>query len=251
MQEDGMNGLRDKVAVVTGSGRGIGRAVAERLAADGANVVVNYGSSGEEADDLVRAIEGRGGRALAVRANVTKQAEVQALFSAVDEHFGRLDILVNNAGIAEAAPLEAITEEMIDRVFAVNVKGVVFAAQEAARRLGAGGRIVNVSSSTADFPLPGLSVYAGSKAVPKVFAQVWARELAPRGITVNSVVPGPTSPGMIDRAPEHLRAQVAGASPFGRMGTAEEVAAVVAFLCSDDARWVSGQNILVNGAGTV
>jgi 3-oxoacyl-[acyl-carrier protein] reductase len=240
--------LKGKVAVITGAGRGIGKAIATKLALGGATIVVNYSRSSGEAQELVNEIEGNGGSALAVQADIARQEDVQGLFAEVDARFGRLDILVNNAGIACSATLDETTEDIMDRLFAVNVKGTLFAAQQAAKRLKDGGRIVNISSSTATFPLPGTSVYAGSKAMVKTFTEVWAKELGSRGITVNTVIPGPTSPGMFDHAPEEARRMVAQSSPFGRIGTADEVAAVVAFLCSEEARWVSGQHVLVNGA---
>jgi 3-oxoacyl-[acyl-carrier protein] reductase len=135
-------------------------------------------------------------------------------------------------------------------VFAVNVKGMVFCAQHVLPRMPAGGRIVNISSSTTLYPIPGLSVYTATKAAVRGLTEVWAKELGGRGICVNSVVPGPTSPGMADLAPPEVMEAVKKASPFGRIGAADEIAAVVAFLCSDDARWVSGQHVLVNGAAS-
>jgi 3-oxoacyl-[acyl-carrier protein] reductase len=136
-------------------------------------------------------------------------------------------------------------------VLSVNVKGPLFAAQEAVRRLGPGGRIINISSTTTLFPMAGSSLYAGSKAALKTLTEVWAKELAPRDITVNTVVPGPTSPGSIDSAPQELQDRAAAASPFGRIGTTAEIAAVVAFICSPDASWVSGQHLIVNGAASI
>jgi 3-oxoacyl-[acyl-carrier protein] reductase len=240
-----------KVAVVTGAGRGIGRAVAERLSADGATIVVNYARSQGAAQALVDAIHHRGGRAAAIQADVGRVDQVRFLFTEVDRLFGRLDILVNNAAVTKGALLEEVGESLFDQMFAVNVKGALFAGQEAARRLGPGGRIVNISSSTTVFAMPGASLYAGGKAALRTFTEVWAKELGPRGITVNTVLPGPTSPGSFDDAPAQLRDQAAAASPFGRIGTAAEVAAVVAFLCSEDARWISGQHLLVNGAASL
>jgi len=243
--------LTGQVALVTGASRGIGRAIAERLAQDGAAVVVNYAADAAGAGQVVDAIVQPGGTAIAVRADLADVAEIGRLFAAVDARFGRLDILVNNAGIGALAPLDEVDAATFDRVFAINARAPLFACQEAARRMTAGGRIVNVSSSSTLFPTPGTAVYAASKAVPKIYTEVLARELGPRGITVNSVVPGPTSPGMFDYAPDEMHAGAIAASPFGRLGAPGDIASVVSFLVSDDARWVTGQHILANGGATV
>jgi len=243
--------LAGRVALVTGASRGIGRAIAERLAQDGAAVVVNFATDAAGAESVVEAIARAGGTAVAVAADLAELAEIGRLFAAVDARFGRLDILVNNAGSGALALLAEVDAAMFDRVFAINARAPLFACQEAARRMGPGGRIVNVSSSSTLFPTPGTAVYAASKAVPKIYTEVLARELGPRGITVNSVVPGPTSPGMFDHAPDAMRADALAASPFGRLGTPDDIASVVSFLVSDDARWVTGQHILANGGATV
>jgi 3-oxoacyl-[acyl-carrier protein] reductase len=161
-----------------------------------------------------------------------------------------LDILVNNAGVGVPAMVGQITTAMLDSVFGVNVYGLVFCTQAALPRMPAGGRIVNISSSTTEFPIAGISVYTATKSAVRAFTEVWARELGGRGINVNSVMPGPTSPGMADLAPPEVREAVMRASPFGRLGTADEIAAVVSFLCGEDARWISGHHLLVNGAAS-
>ena len=236
--------LDGKVALVTGAERGIGRAIALRLARDGAEVLVNYPADATAASTVVATIVAAGGAARAVRADVADDAQVAAMLYGVE----RVDLLVNNAGVGVPAMLGEITGQMLDDVFAVNVKGMVFCAQHVLRRMPAGGRIVNISSSTTQFPIPGLSVYTATKAAVRGLTEVWAKELGSRGICVNSVVPGPTSPGMADLAPPEIMEAVKKASPFGRIAAADEIAAVVAFLCSEDARWVSGQHVLVNGA---
>ena len=238
--------LHGKVALVTGAERGIGRAIALRLARDGAEVLVNHPADSSAADAVVAEIRATGGTARAVRADVSDDAQVAGMLAGV----ARVDLLVNNAGIGVPAMLGEITGRMLDDVFAVNVKGMVFCAQHVLRRMPAGGRIVNISSSTTQFPIPGLSVYTATKAAVRALTEVWAKELGAREICVNSVVPGPTSPGMADLAPPEVMAAVRKASPFGRIAAADEIAAVVAFLCSEDARWVSGQHVLVNGAAT-
>ena len=242
-----MVSLSGKVAIITGASHGIGRAITERLAKDGATVVINYGRSAEEAQNLVSTIEANGGKALAVQGDISKRADIRNLFQQTIDKFGKLDILVNNAGIANAAPIAEVTEEQFEQVFAVNVRGVLFTLQEAARHINNGGRIVNVSSSTTFYPAPGLAVYVASKAAVNSFTEVLALELGERGITVNSVVPGPTTPGMFAKRPIEQQQAAAASSPFGRIGRAEDIADVVAFLVSEESRWITGQHIVANG----
>jgi 3-oxoacyl-[acyl-carrier protein] reductase len=241
--------LDGKVAIVTGGGHGIGEAIAARLASDGAMVVVGYRSSREEARSVVGSIRNLGGDALAVEVDMETPAEIRELYRVVDQRAGRLDILVNNAAMTAGAMLSEITDELLNHVLAANVRGLVLTSQEAARRLRPGGRIVTISSSTVQAPTAGMSLYAGSKAAGDTFTRVWAKELGAQGITVNSVAPGPTSPGSFDRAPSEIRERALHESPSGRIGTAAEIASVVAFLCGDEASWINGQCLIVNGAG--
>jgi len=241
-----MRSLRGKVALVTGAERGIGRAIAHRLAAEGAEVIVNYPGAAEPAERVAAEIRKAGGVARTAQADVSDEAQVSAMFQALPP----LDILVNNAGIGVPAMLGEITRDMLESLFSVNVWGTVFCSQAALARMPPGGRIINLSSSTTQFPIPGISVYTATKNAVRAFTEVWAKELGGRGINVNSVMPGPTSPGMADLAPPEVKEAVKRASPFGRLGAADEIAAVVAFLCSDDARWISGQHLLVNGAAS-
>jgi 3-oxoacyl-[acyl-carrier protein] reductase len=235
------------VALVTGGGRGIGRVIALRLAAEGATLIVNYANSRAGAEDVVNSINGQGGKAIAIQADISRRPEVVRMFQQIDRDPGRLDILVNCAGISAVTPLETLEDGIVEELLGVNLRGPLYVAGEAAKRLPSGGRIVNFSSSVVQFPFPGSSVYTGAKAAVRAFTEVWAKELGHKGITVNTVVPGATSPGMMDNAPEH-RTYFENASPFRRIGRSEEVAAVVAFLCSPEASWVSGTHILVNGA---
>ncbi len=246
-----MSKLHGKVALVTGSSRGIGRAIAERLARDGASLAVNYAGNQAEADEVVQGIATAGGRAVAIKADLSQVAEIRRLFAEVDQQLGRLDILVNNAGIGALSPLAEVDEETFDRVFTLNAKAVLFACQEAAKRMGQGGRIVNLSSSTTYFPLANTAVYAASKAVPKMYTEVLAKELGAKGITVNSVAPGPTAPGMFANAPKEMQEGAAHSSPFGRIGRPDDIAGIVSFLASEDAGWVTGQHILANGGATI
>jgi len=195
-------------------------------------------------------IEKSGGRAVAIGDDLCQVANIKQVFRKIDKIYKRIDVLVNNAGIYDSSPIESIDEGTFDEVISVNVKATVFSTKEAAKRMAAGGRIVNVSSSRAHFPGIGTTAYAGSKAMVEMLTRVWAAELGTKGITVNAVAPGPTSPGMFDSAPNFMKAAVKKSSPFNRIGTANEIAHVVCFLCSEEARWVTGQVVLVNGAGT-
>jgi 3-oxoacyl-[acyl-carrier protein] reductase len=240
--------LEGKAALVTGASRGIGRAIALRLAQDGASIVVNYSGSAEAAQRVVAEIEAAGGRAVAVQADVSKPADVERLFDETVRHFGRLDILVNNAGVFFTKPLAEVGEAEFDRIFAVNVKGTFFACQQGAKRLSDGGRIVNFSSSTTAMMLLRYSAYVATKGAVEQLSHVLAKELGPRGITVNVVSPGPTDTELFssDKTEEDKR-RFAQMAALGRLGQPQDIADVVAFLASDDARWITGQNIRTNG----
>jgi 3-oxoacyl-[acyl-carrier protein] reductase len=242
-----MAALTGKVAIVTGASRGIGRGIAERLGQDGATVVVNYSGSEQEAKQVVEAIASNGGEAIAMQANFSKIEDIRRLFQDVSDLYGQLDILVNNAGTGVLAAIADVTEEEYDKVFNLNVRGVLFALQEAARRMNDGGRIVNISSTTTIHPEAGMSVYAASKAAIELFTAVMASEVGDRGITVNTVMPGPTIPGMFGNMPPEVQQQAAASSPFNRVGTPQDIADVVAFLVSEEARWLTGQDLCANG----
>ena len=239
--------LAGKVALVTGAGRGIGRAIALRLAQEGAGLVVHFGNSRQGADEVVQTISKQGGHAVALHADLTRRADIVKMFEQIDRDPGRLDIVVNSAGISHPTPLLALDEQEVEAQLSVNLRAPLYVASESAKRLPSGGRIVNISSSLAKFPIAGSSVYSGCKSAIQTFTESWAKELGVKGITVNTVIPGATSPGMMDSAPAY-REFFEKASPFGRIGRAEEIAAVVAFLCSPEASWVSGAQILANGA---
>jgi 3-oxoacyl-[acyl-carrier protein] reductase len=244
--------LTGQVAIVTGASRGIGRGIAERLGRDGAYVVVNYSGSEKDADEVVDAISDAGGKSVSIQADLSNVDDIQTLFAKTVDYFGKLDILVNNAGISgSTGPIENVTLEDYERVFNLNVRGVLFALQEAAKRMRNGGRIVNISSSTTLYPEAGMSVYAASKAAVNLLTQVMAQEVGSRNITVNTVIPGPTVPGMFGRLPPDLQQQAAASSPFNRVGTPQDIADVVAFLVSEEARWISGQDICANGGAKI
>jgi len=243
--------LRGKVAIVTGASRGIGRAIAERFANDGAAVAVNYARSAEEAKEVVTGIAGRGGAALAVQADVGRVADVRRLFKETIDRFGPVDIVVNNAATLVYRPIEAVTEEEWDAVFAVNARGPFFVLQEAARSLPSGGRIINISTGATRVGLPLAGLYLGSKGALEQFTLVLANELGARCITVNTVAAGVTDTKMLADMfkiyPPELKAMLIQRTPMGRLGQPQEVADVVAFLASADARWVTGQTIHADG----
>lgn len=246
-----MKPLADKVAIVTGSSSGIGRGIAERLGKDGATIIVNYARSSDKAQEVVKQIEQYGSEAFAIQADMGEVSDIRRLFKEVSDCCGEIDILVNNAGIAVQSTISEVTEEDYESVFAVNVRGVLFALQEATKYINKGGRIVNISSSTTVYPSSGLAVYAASKAAEKIFTEVLAQEIGDRNITVNSIMPGPTIPGMFADVNPETRQQAASLSPFNRLGKPQDIADVVAFLVSEEARWITGQHILVNGGASM
>ena len=236
--------LNGKTALITGGSRGIGRAIAERLAADAAAIVINYARSERLAQEVVKAITAKGGKAMGIQADVSKPAEVRRLFSEAEKAMGGLDIVVANAGVHISKPLIDNTEADFDYIFDVNTKGVFFTLQEAARRVRDGGRIVVVSSAGTKMHFANLSLYLGSKGAIEQFVRSLSRELGSRTVTVNVLSPGFTDTDMLL---DQYRAYGASLSPFNRVGTAKEVADVAAFLASDAARWVTGQNLQAGG----
>ena len=237
--------LAGKVAIVTGGSRGIGRAVAERLARDGARVVVNYVRAQADAEAVVAAIAAGGGEAIAVRADVFELADIPALFDAAEQRFGRPDIIVANAGVYAQLPIAETTEAIYDRMFAM-AKGTFFLLQSAAEKIADGGRIVTISSGATQGWANNSPAYAGAKAAIEVFTRALSKVLGPRGVTVNAVLPGVTETDMPPENPA-FRARAAGLSSFGRLGKPEDIADVVAFLVSHDGRWITGQRIGAHG----
>ncbi len=248
----GTGRLDGKFALVTGGSRGIGRAIAQRLAADGATVVLTYARDAESAADNVARIEKDGGRAIAIQADLGERGDADRLWAAYDEATGgaRVDIIVNNAGIGRSDDLEHLTEDGFDQVFAVNVRAPFFIVQKALPRLNDGGRIINVSSGLARVAMPEIMAYGATKAALDNFTTNLAVELGPRGITANSV-----RPGIIDtdvnaswlRGNQEAWDHSASMSALGRVGAPEDVADVVAFLASDDSRWVTGSVLDATG----
>jgi 3-oxoacyl-[acyl-carrier protein] reductase len=246
MKKDKTASLTGKVAIVTGASNGIGRAIAERVAQEGATVVVNYGKSADKAKDVVAGIEANGGKALAIQADMSRVADVGRLVKDTVKTFGRLDILVNNAGMFLYKPLVETTEEEFDNMFAHNTKGPYFAMQEAAKVIHEGGRIVNISTDGTHIGFAGATSYLGSKGALEQFTRGLAHELAPKGVTVNTVSPGYTATDMLPADPT-FRQIGEQASPLKRLGVPKDIADVVAFVVSEEARWLTGQNIHAGG----
>lgn len=239
-----MTSLSGRVAIVTGASSGIGQAIAERFAEAGAIVVVNYARSREKAQQVVAGIQAKGGKAVAVQADVSLVADARRLVIDTVTQFGRLDILVNNAGKFMPKLLLETTEAEFDQVMNLHAKGPYFAMQEAARVLKEGGRIVNISTEGTQRTFPGATAHLGSKAALEQFTKGLACELASRGITVNTVSPGITDTGVLSEQYRQLGLQ---SSPLRRLGLPKDIADVVAFIVSEDARWLTGQNIHAGG----
>jgi 3-oxoacyl-[acyl-carrier protein] reductase len=245
-----MSKLSGKVAVVTGASKGIGAAIAKSFAAEGASVVVNYASSKEGGDKVVSAITAAGGKAIAVHGDVSKAADAQGIIDKAIDTYGRLDILVNNSGVYEFAPLEAITEEQFHRIFNINVLGTLLTTQAAARHLGEGGSIINISSVATSLTPPNSAVYTGTKGAIDAITGVLARELGARKIRVNAL-----NPGVVETEGTHAAGVIGsefeqGAvaqTPLGRVGQPKDIAAAALFLASDDSAWATGERIVVSG----
>ena len=243
-----MKPLDDKVALVTGGSRGIGRAVVERLARDGAAVIFSYQRDEEAADDVVKAVSGAGGKAWSVRADQGETVDVVRLYDVAEDKGGGLDIVVNNAAVGIVGLITDTSDREFDRVMAVNLRGTFVSVREAARRLRAGGRIINVSTVNTVMHGPGIGLYAASKGAVEQLTIVAAHELGPRGITVNTVSPGATDTEML-RANNSAesREEMSAMSPLGRLGQPADVADVIAFLAGPDGRWMTGQNLRAGG----
>jgi len=245
-----MSKLKGKVALVTGASKGIGAAIAKSLAAEGASVVVNYASSKAGADAVVDEISAAGGKAVAVRGDVSMTADARAIVNTAIERFGRLDILVNNSGIYAFSQLEDITEEHFHKHFNVNVLGLLLVTQAAARHLGEGSSIINIGSIVSRITPPGSAVYTGTKAAVDGITGVLSRELGPRKIRVNAI-----NPGMVETegtrsagfSGSDFEAGAVAQTPLGRIGQPSDIASVAVFLASDDSRWLTGEVLLAGG----
>ena len=243
-----MTALQDKTALVTGGSRGIGRAIVERLAADGAAVVFSYLSSADAAAEVAAAITADGGTAHAVQADLGDPSAARRLFGQAEDLIGSLDILVNNAAVVAGDPIAETSDEVFDATFAVNLKSPFVLIREAARRLRDGGRVINISTLNTVMVGPRMAPYAASKAALELLGRVAAYELGERGITVNAVLPGATDTDMFrDNNPEESRKALLSMTALGRIGEPADIADVVAFLAGDDGRWITGQSIRAAG----
>lgn len=249
-----MNRLNNKVALITGSARGLGKAIAERYAALGADIVLNYSKDKTSAGEVLSTVTAMGVRAIAVQADVSKVTDIEKLFTAAITAFGKIDIVVANAGIELVdIPATDFTEEQFDRVFSINTKGTYFTMQQAAKHVTDRGRIIYIASSTTSFPVPGMAVYGGSKTTPRYLVDILAKEIGHRGVTVNSIIPFAVDhSGIFAEAGSYpaLRKQLVDSCPMGRLAEVEDVANIAEFFASDLSSFVSGQHLLVNGAAT-
>jgi 3-oxoacyl-[acyl-carrier protein] reductase len=243
--------LAGKVALVTGASKGIGASIAKHLARDGASVVVNYSTSKDGADRVVAEITRNGGKAVAVQANVSKQADIERLLESTKKAFGGLDILVNNAGVYEFAPLEGVTEDQYHKLFDLNVLGLLLTSREAAKYFGSsGGSIVNISSVVSTLNPPNSSVYSATKGAVDAVTRTLSKELGPRKIRVNSI-----NPGMVETEGVHaagfaegdFRRDIEARTPLGRIGQPEDIAPAAVFLSSPDASWITGETLVIAG----
>ncbi len=245
-----MNKLTGKVAVVTGASKGIGAAIAKSLAAEGASVVVNYASSKEGADSVVTSIAAAGGKAVAVRGDVSKAADAEGIIDAAVSNYGRLDILVNNSGVYELTPLEAFTEQQFHTAFNINVLGLLLTTRAAVKHLGEGGSIINISSVVSRLTPPNSAVYTGTKGAVDAITGVLAKELGPKKIRVNAV-----NPGMVETEGLHTAGFMGSdfekgfvaQTPLGRIGQPGDIAAIAVFLASDDSAWLTGEQLIASG----
>jgi 3-oxoacyl-[acyl-carrier protein] reductase len=244
-----MNTLNNaQVAIVTGASRGIGAAVAQRLAKDGFAVAINYASSSAEADRLVAELTAAGAKAIAVKADVSKADDVRRMFEITEQQLGKVDVLVNNAGVLKTLPLADTSDALYDQTFDINVRGTFNTLREAAARMNDGGRIVNFSSTTLALNMPGYAIYNATKAAVEAFTHVFAKELRGRNITVNAVAPGPIATSLfLDGKTDEQIQNFAKMPPLQRLGQPDDIAAVVAFLAGADAGWVNGQILRANG----
>jgi len=246
-----MGKLKNRIAVVTGASKGIGAGIAKGFAAEGANVVVNYASSKEDAERVITEIKEKGGKAIAVQADLSKAADVRRLFAETRKAFGKLDVLVNNAGIYEFATLAEITEEQFHRLFNTNVLGLILATQEAAKLFGpGGGSIINIGSTASQVTLPATAVYTATKGAVDAITHVLAKELGPKNIRVNSI-----NPGMVETEGvrtggfigSEFQKQLEAQTPLGRIAQPNDIAPIAVFLASEDSGWLTGETLLASG----
>ncbi|PSB59362.1 SDR family oxidoreductase [Chamaesiphon polymorphus] len=242
--------MNRKVAIVTGASRGIGAAIAKRLAVDEFAVVVNYANNREKAEEVIHDIQAEGGEAIALQGDVSNAKDVESLFEKTEAIYGGVDVLVNNAGILtpQATHIADMDVELYDKIFNVNTRGTFLTLRQAARRLRVGGQIVNFSTSAVGLAMPGYAIYSGSKLAVEIFTNILAKELRGRNITVNAIAPGPTATELFYQGKsEELVEKFANQAPLERLGQPDDIASAVAFLVSPEGSWVNGQTLRVNG----
>lgn len=243
-----MNDLTNKTAIVTGASKGLGKKTAIELAKKGINIIVNYNSNQVAADLVVKEIISNGGNALAIKADVSKSTEVQKLFNEAIHHFGKIDIIINNAGIMTTKFLKDFSEEEFENQFSINVKSVFLMMQTAAEKLENQGRIINISSSTSRLMMPTYAVYSATKAAVEQMTRVFAKEIGHKGITVNSILPGPINTDLfLEGKSEAVIDKIASFSAFNRIGEVDDIVPLILFLSGEDSHWVTGQNLGING----
>lgn len=246
-----MTTLKNKVALITGSARGLGKAIAERYADLGADIVINYSKDKTSADEVIKNITTKGVKVIAIQADISRVADISRLFAEAIKTFGKIDIVVANAGIEMVeVPVTEFTEEQFDRLFSINTKGSYFTLQQAAKVIQDNGRIIYIGSSTTSFPVPGMAVYGGSKTTPRYLVNILSQEIGHKGVTVNSIIPFAVDHSGIFAKPDSfpaLRKRLLDSCPMGRLAEVEDVANAAEFLASDHASFISGQHLLVNG----
>jgi 3-oxoacyl-[acyl-carrier protein] reductase len=243
-----MTPAQKQVAIITGAARGIGAAVAERLATDGFAVVINYANSSKEAEELAAKLRSAGQTAIAMQADIAKADEVRRMFEVTETELGKVNVLVNNAGIMKVMPLAETSDTAFEQQFSTNVQGTFNTLREAASRISDGGRIVNFSTSVVGTNLPGYAIYAGTKAAVETFTRIFAKELRGRNITVNAVAPGPIATDLfLAGKSDELVQQFSKAAPLERLGQPDDIARIVAFLAGPDGGWINGQIVRANG----
>lgn len=246
-----MGKLKNKVAVVTGASKGIGAAIAKALGAEGASVVANYASDRAGAERVVKEIESRGGKAVAVQGDVAKASDVKHLFAETKKAFGQVDVLVNNAGVFDFAPLEGVTEDEFHRQFNINVLGTILATQEGVKLMnGDGGSVINISSVVSEYPVPNSVVYSSTKGAVDTVTKALALELGPRKIRINTLAPGGVETEGAVKAGvvgSDFEKQIVSNTPLGRFGQPDDIAKVAVFLASDDSAWLTGERITAAG----
>ena len=243
-----MTNLKNKTAIVTGASRGLGRTIAKILAQNGANVIVNYANNEEQANEVVSEISNSGGQAFAIQADISKPIEITKLFDQTIEKYGQIDIVINNAGIMITKFTKDTTEDDFDKTFSVNAKSVFFSMKEASTKMANNGRVINISSSVTRVMFPTYGVYSASKSAVEQMTKVFAKEIGSKGITANTVSPGPMNTELfLQGKSEEVIQRIASLTAFNRIGETADIAPIILFLASEESQWVTGQNLGING----